>query len=185
MHSRTGSTGTTGVGRALVALAALLTATACAGKRADPAPDPTAASDSTAAAPSGRPTDQVPVGYGTLDRRELAVAVSSVTQDDVEHTQATRVEELLQGRVAGLDVKRTGTGQLSVRIRGAGNFTGGGEPLWVLDGMPLAPGLGLNALASISPKDVERIEVLKDAGSTAIYGTQGAFGVILIRTKRH
>jgi TonB-dependent SusC/RagA subfamily outer membrane receptor len=184
MHSRTGSTGTTGVGRALVALAALLTATACAGKRADPAPDP-AASDSTAAAPSGRPTDQVPVGYGTLDRRELAVAVSSVTQDDVEHTQATRVEELLQGRVAGLDVKRTGTGQLSVRIRGAGNFTGGGEPLWVLDGMPLAPGLGLNALASISPKDVERIEVLKDAGSTAIYGTQGAFGVILIRTKRH
>jgi TonB-dependent SusC/RagA subfamily outer membrane receptor len=182
MHSRTGITGTTGVGRALVALAALLTVTACGGKRADPAPDP-AASDSTAAK-GGRPSsDQVPVGYGTQDRHDMAVAVSSISSDEVERFRVTRVEELLQGRVPGVDVKRKANGEISVRIRGAGNLTGGGEPLWVLDGMPLSPSLGLSALASISPQDVERIEVLKDAGSTAIYGTQGANGVILIRTK--
>jgi TonB-dependent SusC/RagA subfamily outer membrane receptor len=127
----------------------------------------------------------VPVGYGTTDRRDLAVAVGTVSAEEVDRFRVTRVEELLRGRVAGVEVRRTSSGDISVRIRGAGNFQGGGEPLWVLDGMPLAQGLGLSSLAGISPQDVERIDVLKDAGSTAIYGSQGANGVILIRTKRH
>ena len=186
-------TGTTSVRHAVVALAALLAVTACGGKQADPAPAPSTAAagdsaataDSTASGSRRPASDQVPVGYGTQDRRELAVSVATLSAEEVDRFRVTRVEELLRGRVAGVEVSRTSNGDLSVRIRGAGNFQGGGEPLWVLDGMPLPQGLGLSSLASISPQDVERIDVLKDAGSTAIYGSQGAHGVILIRTKRH
>src|SRR5215208_1436517 len=74
--------------------------------------------------------------------------------------------------------------ELSVRIRGASSLMGGGEPLWVLDNMPLNTSIS-GALAGLNPQDIERIDVLKDAGATAIYGSRGMYGVILIRTKRH
>ena len=76
-------------------------------------------------------------------------------------------------------------GEIAVRIRGAAAGRDGGEPLLVVDGMPLAPGASLQRLlASINPADVARIDVLKDAGSTAVYGSRGVNGVIVIRTRR-
>ena len=140
-----------------------------------------------AAAPAPELEDgqQVSVGYGTQNRRDVTGSVSSISGADIDRWRATRVEELLLGRVAGLQVSRSPSGELSVRIRGAGSFVNDGEPLYVVDGMPLMTHGIMSAVAGISPQDIERIDVLKDAGSTAIYGTQGANGVILIRTKRH
>ena len=138
-----------------------------------------------APAPAMSDTQLVSVGYGTQSRRDLTGSVSSLSGADIDRWRATRVEELLQGRVAGLQVSRTPSGELSVRIRGASSFMSDAEPLFVVDGMPLMTHGIMSAVAGISPQDIERIDVLKDAGSTAIYGTQGANGVILIRTKRH
>jgi TonB-dependent SusC/RagA subfamily outer membrane receptor len=95
---------------------------------------------------------------------------------------ATRVEELFVGRFPGVEVWRVPEG-LSVRIRGATSVMGSTEPLYVIDGMTIDPGPG-GALVGLNPADIEKIEVLKDAGSTAMYGVRGANGVILIKTKR-
>jgi TonB-dependent SusC/RagA subfamily outer membrane receptor len=117
-----------------------------------------------------------------LPRDRVTGSVSSVSGERLaRNTRAVRVEELLQGRVAGVQVIRLANGGYRVRIRGA---AGEGEPLFVVDGMPvhaLYPGAALNG---INPADVVRIDVLKDAGSTAIYGSRGAHGVILITTRR-
>jgi TonB-dependent SusC/RagA subfamily outer membrane receptor len=92
------------------------------------------------------------------------------------------VEELLAGRFAGVRVIPTPNGGFSIRIRGANSITGSNEPLYVVDGLAVevAPGEGLNWL---DPADIERIDVLKDAAETSIYGVRGANGVILIKTK--
>jgi TonB-dependent SusC/RagA subfamily outer membrane receptor len=94
-----------------------------------------------------------------------------------------RVEELIQGRFAGVEVVRLAGGGFSLRIRGAGSFMSGNEPLYVVDGIPLSPAPG-GALVGVDPRDIERIEVLKDASATSSYGVRGANGVILIKTKR-
>src|SRR5688500_9224416 len=91
---------------------------------------------------------------------------------------AAQAEELLAGRFPGVAVSRGPEG-LIIRIRGASGL--GGDPLFVVDGMPIDPGPG-GALAGINPADIEKIEVLKDVGSTAQYGSRGANGVILIKT---
>jgi TonB-dependent SusC/RagA subfamily outer membrane receptor len=152
--------------------ALLLPALACAAHQPSPAASGPRAADSTSLARATRRsgTDAV----GTLDPREL------------DQMRATRVEELLRGRVAGVEVMRNAAGDLTVRIRGAASFTaGGGEPLYVLDGMPMVRGSGLRSvLDGISPYDIARIDVLKDAGATASYGINGANGVVLITTKR-
>jgi TonB-dependent SusC/RagA subfamily outer membrane receptor len=93
-----------------------------------------------------------------------------------------RVEELLVGRFPGVEVWRV-PGGLSVRIRGATTVMGSNEPLYVVDGMTIDPGPG-GALVGLNPSDIASIEVLKDAGSTAMYGVRGANGVIVIKTKR-
>jgi TonB-dependent SusC/RagA subfamily outer membrane receptor len=111
-------------------------------------------------------------------------AVGVVGSDDIDRQRVTRVEELIRGRVPGVEVLSLPNGDYSVRIRGAHSFYGSSEPLFVLDGMPLYAGGVRGALNGINPADVARIEVLKDAGSTAAYGVQGANGVILITTKR-
>src|SRR5688500_10195825 len=95
---------------------------------------------------------------------------------------AGRVEELFAGRFAGVQVFRV-AGGISVRIRGGSTINGSNEPLYVIDDMPIEPGPG-GALVGINPSDIETIEVLKDIGSTAIYGSRGATGVILLRTTR-
>jgi TonB-dependent SusC/RagA subfamily outer membrane receptor len=95
---------------------------------------------------------------------------------------ATTMADMIDGRFAGVEVRRLASGGMSVRIRGVRSFKGNGEPLFVVDGIPQH---GTNGtLADIDPRDVHSIEVLKDAGSTAVYGARGSNGVILITTKR-
>ena len=107
-------------------------------------------------------------------------AGSTVTEGAIDRRRAASIEELLQG-LPGVHV--TGRApNLQVRIRGAGTINASGEPLYVLDGMPLPA--GTNALRNIPPADVARIDVLRDGASTALYGVRGANGVIVIETKR-
>ena len=107
------------------------------------------------------------VGEGQMDRQR----------------PVAQAEELLEGRFPGVRVQRV-PGGIIVRIRGATSVMGSEEPLYVVDGMEMAPGPG-GALMGINPADITRIEVLKDIGSTAAYGVRGANGVILITTRRN
>lgn len=128
--------------------------------------------------------DRVDVGYGTQEARDITGAVSSLSGERLRAHRASRVEEMFQGRMAGVIVNRLPGGGFSVRIRGASNVVGGGEPLFVIDGVPLHSLRPGHELDGINPADVERIDVLKDAGSAAIYGSRAANGVILITTRR-
>ena len=92
-----------------------------------------------------------------------------------------QVEELLEGRSAGVRVIRLPSGGVSVQIRGRGSIHGDTEPLYVVDGMPVQVTTG-RGLLWLNPGDIERIEILKDAGATALYGVRGANGVVVITT---
>lgn len=109
-------------------------------------------------------------------------AGSSVDAAELKPTRAARAEELLEGRFAGVQVFRY-PGGISIRIRGTSSLLGSNEPLYVVDGITVAHVPG-GALLGINPQDIERIEVLKDIGSTSFYGVQGANGVVLITTKQ-
>jgi TonB-dependent SusC/RagA subfamily outer membrane receptor len=159
--------------RAAAALAAVVVvsvAAACGAARS---------AASTAAKP-----DSVSVGYGRQARGDVTGAVSTLSEDELDAMRVSRIEEMLEGRVPGLHVVRTADGEFSVRIRNASSFYGNDEPLLVIDGMPIHSGGLSSALRNLLPQDVSRIEVLKDAGALAIYGSRGANGVILITTKR-
>lgn len=127
----------------------------------------------------------VVVGYGTQDKKVITGAVSSVTSNDITQTTVTGFDQAMQGRMAGVQVtQNSGTpgGGVSVRIRGVGSVSGGSDPLYVVDGVPMLQTLG--ALNSINPNDIDRIDVLKDAASAAIYGSRATNGVVLVTTKR-
>jgi TonB-linked SusC/RagA family outer membrane protein len=124
----------------------------------------------------------VVVGYGTQKQREVTGAVASVGSKDINQVAVTGLDQALQGRMAGVQVTQNSGepgGSVSVRIRGVGSITSGSEPLYVVDGIPLTGGLN-----AINPNDIERIDVLKDAASAAIYGSRGTNGVVLVTTKR-
>ncbi|OAV76013.1 Outer membrane cobalamin receptor protein, SusC/RagA family [Bacteroidales bacterium Barb7] len=139
----------------------------------------------------------VVIGYGTQKRKELTGAIASVSKESLSQI-ATSFDGLLGGSVAGLNVTQS-DGQpgatSSIRIRGGNSINGGNEPLYVVDGIIIynsnsstQAGIsriegGLNPLAAINPNDIESIEVLKDVSATAIYGSRGANGVIIITTK--
>jgi TonB-dependent SusC/RagA subfamily outer membrane receptor len=127
------------------------------------------------------PEGEVRIGYGSQDRAEVTGAVATVRAEDLGR-EITSLEELFRG-LAGVTVRRLPDGGISLRVRGSSSFSSGGEPLFVINGVPIhaAPG---QALMGVSARDITRIEVLKDAGATAIYGSRGANGVILISTKR-
>ena len=139
-----------------------------------------------AAGPERDRDRDVAVGYGTQPRGEVSTAVASLEVDDAERLRVARVEDLLQGRMAGVQLIRAGNGEYSVRIRGAGGSQfNTGEPLYVVDGNTLANGSTLgDALSGLAASDIKRIDILKDAGSLAIYGSQGGNGVVLITTRR-
>lgn len=122
----------------------------------------------------------VAVGYGIQQKRDVTGATSTVTAKEIAKRPLVRVEQALQGTTAGVTVSsnsgQPGTG-LSVKIRGANSITGSTEPLYVIDGY-----IGGN-IESISPSDIQSLEILKDASATAIYGSRGANGVVLITTK--
>ena len=107
---------------------------------------------------------------------------TSITARDIEGRTAGRVEELMAGKFAGVQINQ-GAGGLIVRIRGGSSVLGSNEPLFVIDDMVVQPGPG-GALVGLSPGDIARIEVLKDVGATARWGMQGANGVVVITTKR-
>lgn len=106
-----------------------------------------------------------------------------VTSSDITKDPAQPIEEVLSGRFPGVEVNRTANGGIAVRIRGGSSILGSNEPLYVIDGVPIDPGPG-GSLAGINPYDIESIEVLKDAASTAMYGSRGSNGVIIIKMKK-
>jgi TonB-dependent SusC/RagA subfamily outer membrane receptor len=110
---------------------------------------------------------------------------ATITAEDIERQGASDepLEKVLQGRIAGVTVTRAPDGGIAVRIRGATTILGNAEPLYIVDGMPLQPG-PTGSLTGINPYDIESIKVLKDAAETAMYGSRGANGVIVIKTKR-
>lgn len=141
----------------------------------------------------------VVIGYGSVRKEDLTGAIASVGERDFQAGVITSPEQLIQGRVAGVQITESsgepGAG-VNVRIRGTSSVRGGNNPLYVVDGVPLAgaetvrggdAGVGntsaRNPLAFINPNDIESISVLKDASAAAIYGSRGANGVVIVKTK--
>ena len=143
----------------------------------------------------------VVIGYGTVLKKDLTGSVASVKVSETISRQSTTVDQLLQGRAAGVQVTQNaanpGSG-ISVRIRGTSSLRGNNEPLYVVDGIIISSASEdvvatggnntgqeqQNGLNGINPRDIEDIQILKDASATAIYGSRGANGVILITTKK-
>jgi TonB-dependent SusC/RagA subfamily outer membrane receptor len=132
----------------------------------------------------------VVVGYGTMKRSDLTGSVVSIGSKSIESSVASTIDQVLQGRVAGLQMTQNsgvpGAGT-SVQIRGISSLNGTNEPIYVIDGVIISGETGsntTNVLANINPNDIESLEVLKDASATAIYGAQGANGVIIITMKK-
>ncbi|QMW00457.1 SusC/RagA family TonB-linked outer membrane protein [Spirosoma foliorum] len=124
----------------------------------------------------------VVVGYGTQKKSQTTGAISSITPKQITEQPVTNIGQAMQGRVAGVDVAQSGSKPGSVptiRIRGRRSFNAGNDPLYVVDGIPLA-----REYEDINPNDVASMEILKDATATAIYGARGANGVVLVTTKR-
>lgn len=118
---------------------------------------------------------------GGTEEHERDRDPNTLEAEDLEGRYITRVQEMLRGQVAGVDVRDSPRG-LVIRIRGASSFYANSDPLFVIDGLPIELGAG-DALTGINPRDVESIRVLKNASETALYGSRGANGVILITTK--
>lgn len=137
----------------------------------------------------------VVIGYGTQKKANISGAVSTFKADNLDERPVGRVDQAMVGQMAGVRVQQTtglpGKG-LSIQVRGTGSISAGSEPLYVIDGFPLAGatpnGAGNyatgNPLDNINPNDIESIQVLKDAASAAIYGSRAANGVVLITTKK-
>jgi TonB-linked SusC/RagA family outer membrane protein len=123
----------------------------------------------------------VAVGYGTQQRRDVTGSVASVRAEDIRQIPTSNAIQAIQGRVAGVDIVRTsslpGAG-MNIRIRGLRSATASNEPLYVIDGVPISGGI-----QDFNPNNIESIEILKDASATAIYGSRGANGVVLITTR--
>lgn len=140
--------------------------------------------------------EMVVIGYGSVRKRDLTGAVSSLAGDALLKTNPVSVNQGLQGKLAGVNVSQAdgapGAG-INIQIRGANSFTTSTEPLYIIDGMPFSVGEAPatdygtkqknNPLSMISPQDIQSIEVLKDASATAIYGSRAANGVVIITTK--
>lgn len=140
----------------------------------------------------------VVVGYGTLTKREITGSITKIGADDLKNIQAPSFEAALQGQAAGVQVIQgsglAGSGSV-IRIRGIGSISAGGDPLYVVDGIPITQSqftnasrnggaMNTNPLATLNPNDIQSIEILKDAAAAGIYGSRGSNGVILITTKR-
>lgn len=144
----------------------------------------------------------VVIGYGTVRKSDLTGSVSSIKVDELTKGTNINLQQGLQGRVPGVQIyQKSGEpgAAMSVQIRGITSITGNNAPLYVIDGMPINNANAIGAastagstvnpnerspLSNINPADIESIEILKDASSTAIYGSRGANGVVLITTKR-
>ena len=122
----------------------------------------------------------VMIGYGTAKKGDLTGSVSTLKGADLVKVPVSNISEALTGKIAGVKITTTEgspDADVSIRIRGGGSVTQDSSPLIIVDGFPIA------SLADISPSDIENLTILKDASSTAIYGSRGANGVILVTTK--
>jgi TonB-linked SusC/RagA family outer membrane protein len=135
-------------------------------------------------------SEVIVVGYGTQRKVETTGAIASIKAEDIIQTPVTNVAQGLQARMAGVQITQNSSapgGNISVRVRGTNSINGTSEPLYIVDGIQISNGGGVNdvsPLSTINPSDIESVEVLKDASATAIYGSRGANGVVLITTKR-
>lgn len=127
------------------------------------------------------PADSVQIGYGAQPKGKVTGAVTSLSDNEIT-ARPLRIEQLLRGRVPGLEVISNGNA-VTFRIRGAGSLLNDQEPLVIVDGVMIQSGNILNALAGLTPDDIRRVDVLKDIASTSIYGGRGAGGVIVITTR--
>ncbi|MEH6659735.1 TonB-dependent receptor [Leeuwenhoekiella marinoflava] len=146
------------------------------------------------------------IGYGTQQRQDVNGSVSSIEADEIENIPQVSIDQLMQGRAAGVTVSQNSGkpgSAVSVRIRGITSITGNNEPLYVIDGVPISGDsrntstsgrtaasdfggsgqTGTSPLAGLNPSDIESVDILKDASATAIYGSRGANGVVIIKTK--
>ena len=136
------------------------------------------------------------IGYGTSTKRDLTGSVTSLKGADVQDMPTPSFEAAIQGKAPGVQITTgsgvAGSGTL-VRIRGVASISAAGDPLYIVDGIPISQnyfvngnngGFNNNPLATLNPEDIESIEILKDAAATSIYGSRGSNGVILITTKR-
>ncbi|MCE7039535.1 TonB-dependent receptor [Dyadobacter sp. CY312] len=155
--------------------------------------------------------DVVVVGYGTARKKDLTGSITKISSEQFIQPSAGSFDQMLQGKVPGVQISQTTGapgGNVNILIRGVSSITGGNQPLYVIDGFAMGTGGGgsdmrnyggnnfssagmasntgnrVNPLASINPSDIESIEILKDASATAIYGSRGANGVVIITTKR-
>ncbi|WP_164674737.1 SusC/RagA family TonB-linked outer membrane protein [Flagellimonas maritima] len=131
----------------------------------------------------------VVIGYGSVKKSDLTGSVSSISEEELSVQKTTSVDQLIQGRAAGVQVTQVSAapgGAMSIRIRGGNSIVGGNEPLYVIDGFPVYNTANrnlTNPLSAIDPNNIQSIEILKDASATAIYGSRGANGVVIITTK--
>ena len=122
----------------------------------------------------------VVTGYGTTKKRDVVTSVASVGADQLKDIPVTSAAEALQGKLSGVSVTTTEgspDADVKIRVRGGTSLTQSNDPLYIVDGMPVS------SISDIAPSDIASMDVLKDAAATAIYGAQGANGVIIITTK--
>jgi len=122
----------------------------------------------------------VVIGYGTVRKKDLTGAVSQVSSKQIENIPVSNVSEALTGKLAGVNITTTEgspDADVKIRVRGGGSLSQDNSPLYIVDGFPVA------SISDIAPSEIETIDVLKDASSTAIYGAQGANGVVIVTTK--
>lgn len=147
-------------------------------------------------------SEVVVVGYGVVKKSDVTGAVTSIKQEDFNNVSSATPEQLIQGRISGVQITQNNGepgAASSIRIRGASTIRSGQQPLYVVDGIPLdmstssptgvsangiSSGQATNPLNFINPNDIESFDILKDASATAIYGSRGANGVVLITTKK-
>lgn len=123
----------------------------------------------------------VVIGYGSKKKSDVTGTVVSLNSNDIVNSKAPNAQEAMQGRLSGVDVKRSSGkpgAEMVVEIRGVNSIYGNTQPLYVVDGIPVAN------INDINPSDIERMDVLKDASSTAIFGSRGANGVVIVTTKK-
>ena len=137
------------------------------------------------------------VGYGVQKKREITGSIAKIESKDIGDRLSTSFESVLAGQAPGVSVT-TGSGMAGsssvVRVRGVASINASGDPLYVIDGIPITNdifglggrtgGMNVNPLSSINTNEIESIEVLKDASATGIYGSRGANGVVIITTKK-
>lgn len=154
-------------------------------------------------------TEVVVIGYGSQLKEEISGSVSSINSEELRDIPQVSIDQMMQGRAAGVSITQN-SGQpgsaVSVRIRGVNSITGSSEPLYIIDGVPVSGdsnnigtsgrsiadnGLGedsgstgVSPLSALNPNDIESIDILKDASATAIYGSRGSNGVVIITTKK-